>query len=100
LRWVAAWDELSSYLRLGTDELAGRARQALAPPWQERCGVCLRLCKVDRLARQVGPLVVDADGLARRGLLLRHLVMPGMLAETEAVLRFVPRSWAQRPMCT
>jgi putative pyruvate formate lyase activating enzyme len=55
---------------------------------------------VDRLARQVGPLVVDADGLARRGLLLRHLVMPGMLAETEAVLRFVPRSWAQRPMCT
>jgi putative pyruvate formate lyase activating enzyme len=45
---------------------------------------------VKEMARQVGPLVVDADGLARRGLLLRrHLVMPGMLAETEAVLRFV-----------
>jgi putative pyruvate formate lyase activating enzyme len=44
---------------------------------------------VKEMARQVGPLVFDADGLARRGLLLRHLVMPGMLAETEAVLRFV-----------
>ncbi len=41
------------------------------------------------MARQVGPLVFNSDGLARRGLLLRHLVMPGLLAETEAVLRFV-----------
>jgi putative pyruvate formate lyase activating enzyme len=37
----------------------------------------------------VGPLMLDEDGMARRGLLLRHLVMPGMLEETEAVLRFV-----------
>jgi putative pyruvate formate lyase activating enzyme len=44
---------------------------------------------VKEMARQVGPLVFDADGLARRGLLLRHLVMPGLLSETEAVLRFV-----------
>ena len=44
---------------------------------------------VKEMAHQVGPLVFDSDGLARRGLLLRHLVMPGMLAETEAVLRFV-----------
>jgi len=39
--------------------------------------------------RQVGPLRFGADGLARRGLLVRHLVMPGMLDETEAILRFV-----------
>jgi putative pyruvate formate lyase activating enzyme len=44
---------------------------------------------VKEMHRQVGPLVFGDDGLARRGLLLRHLVMPGMLAETEAVLRFV-----------
>jgi putative pyruvate formate lyase activating enzyme len=44
---------------------------------------------VKEMNRQVGPLWFDADGLARRGLLLRHLVMPGMLDETEAVLRFV-----------
>jgi putative pyruvate formate lyase activating enzyme len=44
---------------------------------------------VKEMGRQVGPLVFDQDGLARRGLLVRHLVMPGMLAETEAILRFV-----------
>src|ERR671915_389655 len=39
--------------------------------------------------RQVGNLVLDDRGLARRGLICRHLVMPGLLHETEAVLRFV-----------
>jgi putative pyruvate formate lyase activating enzyme len=44
---------------------------------------------IREMNRQVGPLRFDELGLARRGLLLRHLVMPGMLDETEAVLRFV-----------
>jgi putative pyruvate formate lyase activating enzyme len=43
---------------------------------------------IKEMNRQVGPLRFDERGLARRGLLLRHLVMPGMLDETETVLRF------------
>ncbi len=39
--------------------------------------------------RQVGDLVCDEDGLALRGLLVRHLVMPGGLAGTREVLRFL-----------
>src|ERR671936_3028264 len=39
--------------------------------------------------RQVGDLVLDERGLAQRGLILRHLVMPGLHEETEAILRFV-----------
>jgi putative pyruvate formate lyase activating enzyme len=39
--------------------------------------------------RQVGDLVLDEQGMARRGLLVRHLVMPGLLDETEAILRFI-----------
>jgi putative pyruvate formate lyase activating enzyme len=38
---------------------------------------------------QVGPLVFDEDGLARRGLLIRHLVMPGCLDETKAILEWI-----------
>jgi putative pyruvate formate lyase activating enzyme len=38
---------------------------------------------------QVGPLVFDDDGLARRGVLLRHLVMPGALDETRAILEWI-----------
>jgi putative pyruvate formate lyase activating enzyme len=41
------------------------------------------------MRRQVGELVTDEQGLAQRGLIVRHLVMPGAVAETEAVLRFV-----------
>jgi putative pyruvate formate lyase activating enzyme len=44
---------------------------------------------IREMNQQVGPLLFDEQGLARRGLILRHLVMPGMLEETEAVLRFV-----------
>jgi putative pyruvate formate lyase activating enzyme len=39
--------------------------------------------------RQVGDLEIDADGVARGGLLVRHLVLPGDLASSEAVLRFL-----------
>jgi putative pyruvate formate lyase activating enzyme len=44
---------------------------------------------VTEMHRQVGPLRLGEDGLARRGLLVRHLVMPGMLDETRAILRYV-----------
>ncbi len=44
---------------------------------------------VKEMARQVGPLVTDGEGLAKRGLIVRHLVMPGMLEETQAILRWV-----------
>jgi putative pyruvate formate lyase activating enzyme len=44
---------------------------------------------VKEMHRQVGNLVFDERGLARRGLLVRHLVMPGLVDETEAILRFV-----------
>jgi len=39
--------------------------------------------------RQVGDLVVDESGVALRGLLLRHLVLPGGIAGTHEVVRFI-----------
>jgi putative pyruvate formate lyase activating enzyme len=44
---------------------------------------------IREMHRQVGDLSLDEEGLARRGVLLRHLVMPGLLEETESILRFV-----------
>ena len=44
---------------------------------------------VKEMHRQVGDLLMGADGVAQRGLLIRHLVMPGLLEETAAVLRFI-----------
>jgi putative pyruvate formate lyase activating enzyme len=39
--------------------------------------------------RQVGDLQIDADGLATRGLLVRHLVLPHGLAGTGEIVRFL-----------
>jgi putative pyruvate formate lyase activating enzyme len=39
--------------------------------------------------RQVGPLRFDEEGLAKRGVLVRHLVMPGEIAGTECIMRFL-----------
>jgi putative pyruvate formate lyase activating enzyme len=44
---------------------------------------------IKEMHRQVGNLVFDGDGLARRGLLIRHLVMPGCLDETRAILEWI-----------
>jgi putative pyruvate formate lyase activating enzyme len=41
--------------------------------------------------RQVGDLELDERGIARRGLLVRHLVMPGGAAGTQQVMRFIAR---------
>lgn len=41
--------------------------------------------------RQVGDLVIDNDGVARRGLLVRHLVLPDNLAGTRDIMQFVAR---------
>jgi putative pyruvate formate lyase activating enzyme len=43
------------------------------------------------MQRQVGDLVLDDDGLAKRGLLVRHLVMPAGASETREVMRFLAR---------
>ena len=63
---------------------ATAARYAHAPDYPERVREALLL-----MPRQVGDLVIGADGCARSGLLIRHLLMPGLLAETEAILRFI-----------
>ena len=39
--------------------------------------------------RQVGPLRFGPDGLARRGVLVRHLVMPGQEHEARAIFRWL-----------
>ena len=38
---------------------------------------------------QVGELKVDVNGLALRGVLVRHLVMPGLLEDTREIMRWI-----------
>jgi putative pyruvate formate lyase activating enzyme len=44
---------------------------------------------VREMYRQVGDLKLDTHGLAIRGLLVRHLVLPNKLAGTQEIVRFL-----------
>lgn len=46
---------------------------------------------IKEMHRQVGDLILDEHGVARRGLLIRHLVMPGDVAGTREVMRWIAR---------
>ena len=59
-----------------------------------------RLCKakdyperareaIAEMHRQVGPLTFDRRGVAQRGVLIRHLVMPGQLDESRAIFEWL-----------
>jgi putative pyruvate formate lyase activating enzyme len=65
-------------------ETAGR--YASAPDYPDRARAA-----VAEMHRQVGPLRLGADGLARRGVLVRHLVMPGLTGESRAIFEWLAR---------
>ncbi len=44
---------------------------------------------VKEMHRQVGDLVTDGSGVARRGLIIRHLMMPSCMDDTRAVLDLI-----------
>jgi putative pyruvate formate lyase activating enzyme len=51
---------------------------------------------IKEMHRQVGDLVLDERGIALRGLLVRHLVLPGGLAGTEDVMRFLAQNISKK----
>lgn len=46
---------------------------------------------IKEMHRQVGDLVIDERGIAERGLIVRHLVMPNGLAGTRKVMKFLAK---------
>lgn len=44
---------------------------------------------IKEMHRQVGDLVIDEQGLARRGVLIRHLIMPNGLDDTREIMNFL-----------
>ena len=66
------WTAEASRVYLKAEDYPGAARAAIA-----------------EMHRQVGDLVVDENGIAQRGILLRHLVMPGLIDETRAILSWI-----------
>jgi putative pyruvate formate lyase activating enzyme len=70
--------------KIWEEELA--ARYLLARDYPAVARAALR-----EMHRQVGELKLDEHGLAKRGVLVRHLVMPGNAAGTASVVAFLAR---------
>ena len=66
------WDSASAKRYAKAEDYPSRAREAIR-----------------EMHKQVGDLVIGADGVAVRGLLVRHLVMPEGLAETDRILHYL-----------
>ncbi len=66
------WDEKKALRYLKARDYPEKARAALK-----------------EMHRQVGVLRMDENGLARQGVLVRHLVMPERIAGTGAIMRFL-----------
>jgi putative pyruvate formate lyase activating enzyme len=66
------WDPRTADITCGAPDYPDVARKAIV-----------------EMHHQVGDLTLEASGLARRGLLIRHLVMPDGLAETLEIMKFI-----------
>lgn len=54
-------------------------------------GYCeMNRAAVKEMRRQVGDLLLQVRGIGQRGLLVRHLLLPGGLADSAKVLRYLP----------
>jgi len=51
--------------------------------------VATNRASVREMHAQVGDLVIDRNGIAQRGLLVRHLLLPDGLADTDQILKFL-----------
>lgn len=49
---------------------------------------------IEEMFRQTGPCVFDGDGLLKRGVIIRHLVLPGQLEGAKAVMDWVSARFA------
>ncbi|MCX5715546.1 MAG: radical SAM protein [Candidatus Omnitrophica bacterium] len=69
-------------MRYGNDENA--IRFSNAPGYFNTCKKALK-----EMFRQAGNLVLDADGIAKKGLVIRHLVLPNGVAATDEIFKFI-----------
>ncbi len=66
------WNPTTSRRLLKADDYAATARES-----------------IKAMRAQVGDLCFTADGIAKKGVLVRHLVMPGLEAEGAEIMRFL-----------
>ena len=65
------------------------ARYSDAPDYFEKA-----IAAIEQMYRQTGPYEIGSDGILKKGVLIRHLILPGNLENTKGVLRYVAETFA------
>jgi putative pyruvate formate lyase activating enzyme len=73
-------------MKYGDDE-SGR-KYSSVPDYVEVNRVAIKT-----MFKQVGPLKVDRNGIARRGLIIRHLVLPNNRSHSQSIARYLARTY-------
>ena len=68
---------------------AAAARYSAAPDYPETAAAAIR-----EMVRQTGPVQLDGEGIMRRGVIIRHLILPGRLAGAKALMDRVAETFA------
>ncbi|MGI5929416.1 4Fe-4S cluster-binding domain-containing protein [Pseudoflavonifractor sp.] len=63
---------------------AAAERYSGAPDYPEKAAAAIK-----EMVRQTGPYELDGEGLLKKGVLIRHLILPGRVKEAKAVMDFV-----------
>lgn len=69
-------------MRYSDDKIARRYSTAIHYPG-------INQAAIREMYRQVGNLVLDEHGIAKHGLIIRHLVLPNRLSGTETIMKFL-----------
>lgn len=64
------------------------ARYSQAPDYFERAAAA-----IEQMYRQTGDYEIGPDGLLRKGVLIRHLILPGQLENTKGVLEYIAETF-------
>jgi putative pyruvate formate lyase activating enzyme len=67
---------------------AAAGRYSAAPDYPETATAAIR-----EMVRQTGPCQFDENGLLRRGVIIRHLILPGQTAQAKAVMDWVQETF-------
>ncbi|GAG22366.1 unnamed protein product, partial [marine sediment metagenome] len=73
-------------IKYGINESSEKYSKVPAPEYFERCKESIK-----EMHHQVGDLKINDKGIAQKGLLIRHLVMPGNIAGSKEVLDFIAK---------
>ena len=65
------------------------ARYSDAPDYFEKATAA-----IEQMYRQTGTYEIGSDGVLKKGVLIRHLILPGNLENTKGVLRYVAETFA------